>query len=56
LTENVAAAANTMADLERAGVSMKQVTDKLTDDGVKLFADAFDKLLAAVEKSTQQKG
>jgi transaldolase / glucose-6-phosphate isomerase len=56
LTEDVAGAAKTMADLERAGISMKQVTDKLTDDGVKLFADAFDKLLAAVEKSTQQKG
>jgi transaldolase / glucose-6-phosphate isomerase len=56
LTEDVPAAAKTMADLERAGISMKQVTDKLTDDGVKLFADAFDKLLAAVEKSTQQKG
>jgi len=56
LAEDVAGAAKTMADLERAGISMKQVTDKLTDDGVKLFADAFDKLLAAVEKSTQQKG
>jgi len=56
LTENIPAAAKTMADLERAGISMKQVTDKLTDDGVKLFADAFDKLLASVEKSTQQKG
>ena len=56
LTEDIAGAAKTMADLERAGISMKQVTDKLTVDGVKLFADAFDKLLAAVEKSTQQKG
>lgn len=56
LTEDVAGAAKTMADLGRAGISMKQVTDKLTDDGVKLFADAFDKLLAAVEKSTQRKG
>jgi transaldolase len=56
LTEDIAGAKKTMADLERAGISMKQVTDKLTDDGVKLFADAFDKLLAAVEKSTQQKG
>ncbi len=56
LAEDIAGAAKTMADLERAGISMKQVTDKLTVDGVKLFADAFDKLLAAVEKSTQQKG
>lgn len=56
LTEDLPGAKKVMEDLERAGISMKQVTDKLTDDGVKLFADAFDKLLAAVEKSTQQKG
>jgi transaldolase len=56
LTENVAAAQKTMDDLAMAGISMKEVTDKLTDDGVKLFADAFEKLLAAVEKSTQWKG
>jgi transaldolase / glucose-6-phosphate isomerase len=56
LTEDVPAAAKTMADLARAGVSMKEVTDKLTNDGVKLFADAFDKLLAAVAKNTQAKG
>ena len=56
LTEDVAGAAKVMQDLARAGISMKEVTDKLTDDGVKLFADAFDKLLAAVAKGTQQKG
>jgi transaldolase/glucose-6-phosphate isomerase len=55
LTEDVAGAKKVMDDLARAGVSMKEVTDKLTNDGVKLFADAFDKLLAAVTKSTQQK-
>ena len=56
LTEDVQGAKKTMDDLSRAGISMKEVTDKLTVDGVKLFADAFDKLLAAVDKSTQQKG
>jgi len=56
LTEDVPGAARVMQDLARAGISMKEVTDKLTNDGVKLFADAFDKLLAAVAKSTQQKG
>ncbi len=55
LAEDVAGAAKTMSDLAKAGISMKEVTDKLTNDGVKLFADAFDKLLAAVAKSTQQK-
>jgi transaldolase/glucose-6-phosphate isomerase len=55
LTENVAAANQTMDDLAAAGISIKAATDKLTDDAVKLFAEAFDKLLAAVEKRTQQK-
>ena len=55
LTEDVPAAQKTMDDLAQVGVSIKEVTDKLTDDGVKLFADAFDKLLAAVAKNTQRK-
>jgi transaldolase/glucose-6-phosphate isomerase len=56
LTEDVAGAQKVMDDLARAGISIKEVTSKLTIDGVKLFADAFHKLLGAVEKSTQQKG
>ena len=56
LTEDIPGAQKVMDDLGRAGISIREVTDKLTEDGVKLFADAFDKLLAAVEKSTQQKG
>ena len=52
LTENIEAAQETMDSLAKAGISMKEVTDKLTKDGVKLFADAFDQLLAAVEKSS----
>jgi transaldolase len=54
LLEDIPGAAKTMADLERCGISMKEITDKLTNDGVKLFADAFDKLLAAVEKNTSK--
>jgi transaldolase/glucose-6-phosphate isomerase len=56
LTEDVPSAQKTMDDLAKAGISIKEVTTKLTTDGVKLFADAFHKLLAVVEKSTQQKG
>jgi len=55
LTEDVAGAQKVMEDLARAGISIKEVTDKLTEDGVKLFADAFGKLLSAVEKNTQSK-
>ena len=53
LTEDIPAATRTMEDLAKTGVSMKAVTDKLTDDAVQLFNDAFDKLLIAVEKSTK---
>jgi transaldolase / glucose-6-phosphate isomerase len=54
LTENIEEASRTMQSLPRAGISMKQVTDQLTDEGVRLFAEAFDKLLAAVEKSSKR--
>ncbi|MGA8537877.1 MAG: transaldolase, partial [Terriglobales bacterium] len=54
LTENLDGARKTMADLASAGIVMKDVTDKLTVDGVKLFADAFDALLAAVEKNAKR--
>jgi len=56
LTENVEGAGKTMADLAKAGISMKEVTDKLVADGVKLFADAFTTLLAAVGKSAGVQG
>ncbi len=54
LTEGLDAARQAMTDLAGVGISMKEVTDKLTADGVKLFADAFDTLLAQVEKNTKR--
>ena len=54
LEEDVEGAAETMAALERAGVSMTEVTDKLLEDGVRLFSEAFDKLLAAVEEECRK--
>ncbi len=51
---DLAAADKTMSDLEKAGISMKQVTDQLLDEAIKLFDDAFQKLLAAVEQKKNQ--
>jgi transaldolase / glucose-6-phosphate isomerase len=51
LTEDVPGAAKIMDNLGKAGISMKEVTDKLLADGVKLFADAFKNLLEAAGKS-----
>jgi len=50
LTENVAGANKTMADLEAAGISMKEITDTLLTDAVKLFQDPFKQLLDTIEK------
>jgi transaldolase / glucose-6-phosphate isomerase len=51
LTEDVPTAARHMENLGKVGISMKEVTDQLLHDGVKLFADAFTTLLAATGKS-----
>src|SRR6185437_1542535 len=49
LEENVQAARAVMDGLAKAGISIQAATDQLTEDGVKLFEEAFDKLLKAVE-------
>jgi transaldolase/glucose-6-phosphate isomerase len=49
IDKDLPAADKTMADLAKAGISMQEVTDKLLDDGIELFKDAFQKLLSAVE-------
>ena len=51
LTEDVPGAAKHMENLAKAGISMKEVTDKLLADGVRLFAEAFKALLEATGKS-----
>jgi transaldolase / glucose-6-phosphate isomerase len=53
LTEDIESANRVMNTVATLGISMKEITDKLTDDGVRLFVEAFDKLLEAVEKNTK---
>jgi transaldolase/glucose-6-phosphate isomerase len=48
LEDDLEDAQDTMDTLAEVGISMKQVTDQLLADGVKIFVDAFVKLLAAV--------
>jgi transaldolase / glucose-6-phosphate isomerase len=50
LTENVSEAAEMMETLSRCGISIDAVTQKLTEEGVQLFAEAFDELLGAVAR------
>jgi transaldolase/glucose-6-phosphate isomerase len=49
LNEGLDEAERTIAELEAAGISMAEVMQKLQDDGVKLFADAFDSLFKGIE-------
>lgn len=49
LKQDVKGARATLDALEAAGISMAQVWQKLQDDGVQLFADAFQTLLRGIE-------
>lgn len=48
LEEGIGEAQRVIAALTQAGISLDEITDALVGDGVRLFADATDKLLAAV--------
>jgi transaldolase/glucose-6-phosphate isomerase len=48
LAADVDGARKDLAELARTGLSLKAATDALLADGVKLFKDAFDKLLHAI--------
>jgi transaldolase / glucose-6-phosphate isomerase len=50
LEQGVDDARATLDNLAKAGVSLKAATDQLTEEGVKLFSEAFEKLLEAVGK------
>jgi transaldolase/glucose-6-phosphate isomerase len=54
LVEDVDAARDTMATVAELGISMKEVTDRLLADGVRLFSDAFGKLERAVERQSRE--
>jgi transaldolase / glucose-6-phosphate isomerase len=53
LAENLEEAHDTMEALEEVEISMQAVTDQLLEEGVRLFAEAFDKLLSAVAEKRQ---
>jgi transaldolase / glucose-6-phosphate isomerase len=48
LEENVEDARRVLAELDKSGISLDAITAELVRDGVKLFADAADKLYGAV--------
>ena len=53
LLEGVEQAERDLAALERHGIRLQEVTDRLLQEGVEKFVQAFDKLLAAVEAARE---
>lgn len=53
LDEDLDDARQTFIRLRELGIDMDAVTLKLQEEGVKLFADAFDRLLASIESKQQ---
>jgi len=51
LAERVDDARGTLEALQHAGISLREVTDALVEEGVTLFNAAFDRLLSAVDKA-----
>jgi transaldolase / glucose-6-phosphate isomerase len=55
LTDDLDSAAYTMDTAARLGISMADVSAKLTEEGVRLFEEAFAKLLIAVEGAAKSR-
>jgi transaldolase len=48
--EDVDAARETIRSLAEVGIDLEELTDRLEDDGIRLFTESFDALLAEVER------
>jgi transaldolase / glucose-6-phosphate isomerase len=56
LQEDLHEARHVMETLERLGISIDEITAKVLDDGIHLFADAMDKLLGAIARKRPSAG
>lgn len=56
LEEDLHGARHVMETLERLGISIDEVTAKVLDDGIHLFADAMDKLLGSIARKRPSAG
>ena len=52
--DDVSGARATLLALKSHGISLDEVTDELVEDGVKQFADAFDKLFATIKSRNSE--
>jgi transaldolase len=52
--EHVEAARQVMVRLQEVGISMKEVTQQLEEEGVQKFADPFDELMDTLTSARDQ--
>ena len=50
IEQDIEGARAMLAELERHGISLKEITEELVTEGVQQFADAFDKLFGAIAR------
>lgn len=53
LDENCEEAGETMLELAACGISFDQVTDRLLEEGLAAFSDAFERLIGAIRESSR---
>jgi transaldolase len=56
LTADLGEARQVLRDLEALGISMQAVTGRLLEDGLRLFAEPYRKLLATIERRREAAG
>jgi transaldolase / glucose-6-phosphate isomerase len=53
LAAHVSGARDVIDQLEHTGISLREITDRLLEDGITLFTKAFDTLFAALDENLQ---
>lgn len=54
LNEGIHNAAVTLRALEQSGISMKEITDRLLDEGLQRFRGSFDRILTVIEEQCHE--
>ena len=54
IDKNIEEAETIMADLEKVGIDMPAITEKLQEDGVKAFVDSLEQLLNALDEKRKK--
>ena len=54
LTQGISEANKVMEDLKKLGINIDEITQKLEDEGIGKFNDAYEKLLKSIENQIKK--